>query len=332
MDHLLSRRTVVTATNKDSINIGRCRAFGDMVDFNCGSWLVSFTLAALAYATIVQENDWDITEYPDEHDEYLQHGLFAGPPIFLAIMSFIVPIILNPWVLGWPFLPKQKNKVQRKQLPQTLVGDLPTMIKQRKQAELESTIMETTKEEMEEDDDSFTTHDLRTQSSPHRSVRRIDPNFIDAKEKEYKKQMELARPQVEEYNAMETGRSRSLRSQETVKAVSHGNTRSRESSLERSQQRDESMDRANRSWTAGSGGVEQQLRAKTPPKTSVSWEEARPGRATSRTSSSRGSSPAAIRGRSSRTTSPGRLGIHGRVVSPPQSPRRDQWGFPVSKS
>ena len=182
MDHLLSRRTVVTATNKDSINVGRCRAFGDVVDFNCGSWLVSSSLAVLAYATIVQENDWDLTQYPDEYDEYLQHGLFVGPPIFLAILSFLVPIILNPWVLGWPFLRKQKKKSKigqrtkklhqhlKEQQQQQLV-DIPTMMKRRKNEELDTAILETTNQTHESlEDKSFTTNDLRTQAaSSHHS-------------------------------------------------------------------------------------------------------------------------------------------------------------------
>lgn len=355
MDHLLSRRSIVTATNKDSINSGRCRAFGDMVDFNCGSWLVAFTIAALGYATIVQEKDWDITDYPDEYDEYLQHGIFAGPPIFLAILAFVVPIILNPWVLGWPFLPRKKAKVQRKKLPQHLVGDLPTMMKMRKAEELDSAIMETTKEEMDDDDDlqSFNTNDLKTQSSPQHSVRRIDPSFIATKEKEYRRQMELARPTVEEYNNQydETyadtlsSRPHSLHSIETTKAVSRGkpsleNSRnvSREASLERSRHNSEGKDqRINRSWTAGT--------SKSPPVNapangvSVSWEEARPGRSPSqiRGDRSSASSRSPSRGRSvnssrsSRTKSPGTTGTQKRMVSPPQSPRRDQWGFPMSK-
>lgn len=35
--------------------------------------------------------------------------LFVGPPVVLAIMAFVVPIILNPWILGWPFLRQPKK-------------------------------------------------------------------------------------------------------------------------------------------------------------------------------------------------------------------------------
>jgi hypothetical protein len=50
--------------------------------------------------------------------------MFAGPAFFLAVMAFIVPILLNPFILGWPFhrrpktpkqpVPKKKKKVVRK--------------------------------------------------------------------------------------------------------------------------------------------------------------------------------------------------------------------------
>lgn len=280
------------------------------VDFNSGSWLVALTMAALAYATVVQENDWDITDYPDERDEYLQHALFAGPPIFLAIMAFIVPIILNPWVLGWPFLPKQrKRKAKRKNLPRQIV-DLPTMMKMRKDEEVERTIMETTKEDLNDDDmGSFTTNDLRTVSPQRSVVRRIDPNFIDAKEKEYKSQMERNMPKIEEFNAVDAIRQRSLRSLETARV---GNNRSREPSLERGRHRVDALERANLSWA---GDERQPSPVRTPPpQTSVSFEEARPGGG---------------RALSSRSRSPGRSGTqHERLVSPPHSPKRDQWGFP----
>jgi hypothetical protein len=45
-------------------------------------------------------------------DEYMHHTFFAGPAIFLALMSFKVPIILNPWILGWPFLRKNNPRNQ----------------------------------------------------------------------------------------------------------------------------------------------------------------------------------------------------------------------------
>ena len=48
MDHLLSRPNICSATNKDSINIGRCEAFMDTVRFNSGSWCIAFIVGALA--------------------------------------------------------------------------------------------------------------------------------------------------------------------------------------------------------------------------------------------------------------------------------------------
>jgi len=74
-------------------------------------------MAALAYCTIIQEYDWDIHSYPDTKDDIVQHALFTGPPAFLAIMAFLVPIVLNPWILGWPFLRKKKKVKQTANLP-----------------------------------------------------------------------------------------------------------------------------------------------------------------------------------------------------------------------
>jgi hypothetical protein len=50
-------------------------------------------------------------------EEIIYHALFAGPPIFLALMTFISPIILNPYILGWPFLWRKKpaKKAVRRQ-------------------------------------------------------------------------------------------------------------------------------------------------------------------------------------------------------------------------
>lgn len=102
MDHLLSRPNICAATNKDSIKITRCIAFGDMVRFNCGSWAVSTFLLILAYLTVLKDADWKFNQWPND---LLGTFLFAGPAAFLAISAFYVPIILNPFILGWPFNP-----------------------------------------------------------------------------------------------------------------------------------------------------------------------------------------------------------------------------------
>ena len=43
-------------------------------------------------------------------EDILNHALFAGPALLLSVVCFVVPIILNPHILGWPFLRKRKPK------------------------------------------------------------------------------------------------------------------------------------------------------------------------------------------------------------------------------
>jgi hypothetical protein len=102
MDHLLARPGIVSATNKDSITITRCTAFCDMVKFNIGSWAIAIFILGLSYVVILENEDWDYSKVPDD---LVYVVLFAGPACFLAIAAFIIPIILNPFILGWPFNP-----------------------------------------------------------------------------------------------------------------------------------------------------------------------------------------------------------------------------------
>lgn len=104
MDHLMSKTAIVSATNKDSVKISRCTAFIDMVRFNTGSFLIAFYLLCLSYLTVLETMDWDFTAYPTG-DDLISAALFAGPPALIAIFSIVVPIILNPHILGWPFYP-----------------------------------------------------------------------------------------------------------------------------------------------------------------------------------------------------------------------------------
>ena len=101
-DHMLSKPGIVSATNKDSITITRGTALKDVIWFNSGSWLIAFYILCLSYATVVQTEDWDYNAVPQD---LIYALLFAGPAAFMAVMAFIVPIILNPYVLGWPFHP-----------------------------------------------------------------------------------------------------------------------------------------------------------------------------------------------------------------------------------
>lgn len=107
LDHLMSKSSIVSATNKDSIHIGRCTALRDVVRFNSGSWAVAMYIILLSYATWVEIVDWDYMMIPDplNNDQHLNAILFAGPATFMAVMAFVIPLILNPYVLGWPFNP-----------------------------------------------------------------------------------------------------------------------------------------------------------------------------------------------------------------------------------
>jgi hypothetical protein len=113
MDHLLARPGVVSATNKDSITISRCTALWEMIKFNSSSFAIAFLVGALAYVTILQDQGWDYRKMPAD---IVGHALFAGPALFLMVLCFVVPVILNPYILGWPFLcRKKKPTAPRKQ-------------------------------------------------------------------------------------------------------------------------------------------------------------------------------------------------------------------------
>mmetsp|Transcript_32034 Transcript_32034/g.34421 ORF Transcript_32034/g.34421 Transcript_32034/m.34421 type:complete len:988 (+) Transcript_32034:130-3093(+) len=129
MDHLMSRPNICGATNKDSIKITRCIAFADMVRFNLGSWAVASYLLVLAYLIILKDADWKFDQWPND---MLGAFLFAGPAAFLALSAFYVPVILNPFILGWPFNPplcgKKREKKRNKEGKQ--VVDIGTFMAQ----------------------------------------------------------------------------------------------------------------------------------------------------------------------------------------------------------
>jgi hypothetical protein len=102
MDHLMARPNICSATNKDSIKITRCVAFWDMVRFNIGSWGLALYLLGLSYLVVLKESNWQFDQWPDD---MLYTFLFSGPAAFLALSAFYVPIMLNPYILGWPFNP-----------------------------------------------------------------------------------------------------------------------------------------------------------------------------------------------------------------------------------
>ena len=114
MDHMLSRAGVVSATNKDSIRITRCNAFCSTISFNSGSWAIAVYLLILCYFLVLENNDWDFTKMPDD---WVYVAVFAAPAALLAVAAFIVPLILNPYILGWPFNPPLcRKRVDKKEL------------------------------------------------------------------------------------------------------------------------------------------------------------------------------------------------------------------------
>jgi len=131
MDHLMSRPNICGATNKDSIKITRCIAFADMVRFNLGSWAVASYLLVLAYLIVLKDADWKFDQWPNN---MLGTFLFAGPAAFLALSAFYVPVILNPFILGWPFNPplcgKKRQAVKKKNKEGKQIVDIGTFMAQ----------------------------------------------------------------------------------------------------------------------------------------------------------------------------------------------------------
>jgi hypothetical protein len=114
MDHMLSRAGVVSATNKDSIKITRCNAFCSTISFNSGSWAIAAYLLVMCYLLVVEDNGWDFTKMPDD---WIYVAVFAAPAALLAVAAFIIPLIMNPFILGWPFNPPLCRKPVEKKDP-----------------------------------------------------------------------------------------------------------------------------------------------------------------------------------------------------------------------
>ncbi len=54
-------------------------------------------MMCLAYTTVFKDAAW---EYDTMPQALLYSLLFAGPAAFMAVMAFIVPLILNPFVVS----------------------------------------------------------------------------------------------------------------------------------------------------------------------------------------------------------------------------------------
>jgi hypothetical protein len=105
MDHMLSKPGIVGATNKDSIDTNCCTALIDVIKFNMGSYRIALYMAGLAFCVLLQDVGWDIT-FPQLPS--IGAWIFAGPTLYLVLMAFLVPILLNPYV--WPCRPRPKKK------------------------------------------------------------------------------------------------------------------------------------------------------------------------------------------------------------------------------
>ena len=179
MDHLLSRPGVVSATNKDSITISRCSAYYEMMKFNIGSWMIALFLGGLAYAVVLESLGWKIDALPATTDDWVQVALFSGPTVVLSIFAFVVPIILNPYILGWPFYRRSK-KPTKKQEPvkkvtskKDLLGrkmvDVGTFIDKAKELDKE---IERVQGKADVELGSLATHELRSTTSPNIETRK----------------------------------------------------------------------------------------------------------------------------------------------------------------
>jgi hypothetical protein len=80
-----------------------------MMKFNIGSWVIAVFLGGLAYAVILESVDWKIDALPETTDDWVQAAVFSGATAVLSIFAFVVPIILNPYILGWPFYRRSKK-------------------------------------------------------------------------------------------------------------------------------------------------------------------------------------------------------------------------------
>jgi hypothetical protein len=112
MDHLMSKPGIVSATNKDSIKITRCTAICDVIRFNIGSWMIALYMLGLSYTCLLKDAGWDNRALAEGlfytrplSRELLSSLLFAAPAALMAVFALIIPLILNPFVLGFPFNP-----------------------------------------------------------------------------------------------------------------------------------------------------------------------------------------------------------------------------------
>jgi hypothetical protein len=167
----------VSATNKDSITVSRCSAFYEMMKFNMGSWSIALVLGGLAYAVALQGLDWKIDALPESTDDWIRVAIFSGPTVLLSIFAFVVPIVLNPYILGWPFYRRNK-KATKNQEPakkvtpkEDLLGrnmvDVGTFINKANELDKE---IERVQGKADVELGSLATHELRSSVSPKKQI------------------------------------------------------------------------------------------------------------------------------------------------------------------
>mmetsp|Transcript_26273 Transcript_26273/g.37335 ORF Transcript_26273/g.37335 Transcript_26273/m.37335 type:complete len:926 (-) Transcript_26273:55-2832(-) len=119
MDHMMSRPGIVGATNKDSITVSRCSALWETIKFNAGSWMIAVITGGGAIAILLEDVNWDFACVLDgciPFESNLQALVFSVPALLMSISALFVPLLLNPYVWGWPCVrkPKQKKKESRR--------------------------------------------------------------------------------------------------------------------------------------------------------------------------------------------------------------------------
>jgi hypothetical protein len=107
MDHLLSRGDIISVgdfSNSDNCIVRKWKVIRNSIVFNCGSWLIGFYLLWVIYAIILEQEDWD-WNFDRVPQDWVYLAVFVGPAAIMAVLIGVVPIILNPYFIGWPFHP-----------------------------------------------------------------------------------------------------------------------------------------------------------------------------------------------------------------------------------
>jgi hypothetical protein len=118
MDHLLARYGIVVAgtfSKSKNFVVRKCKIISNLVLFNCGSWLIGFYLLWVIYTVVLEEEDWD-WNFQNVPKNWLYLTLFSAPPAFMSVLMGIIPLIFNPYLLGWPFHPplcRERNSEER---------------------------------------------------------------------------------------------------------------------------------------------------------------------------------------------------------------------------